>query len=145
VTDVTAPVIVVGIDGSDSSKSALSWAIAEARLRHAHIQLISTWEYPTAYGWTPPEIDVDLDAETRGMQADVLASIEHADLEITPIVLEGHPAPILVEASKSATLLVLGRSGHGAFTGMLLGSTSQYLATHSYCPLVIVREQGDRP
>ena len=51
----------------------------------------------------------------------------------------GHPAQALIEASKEADLLVVGRHGHGAFTGMLLGSVSIHCVTGAFCPVVVVR------
>jgi nucleotide-binding universal stress UspA family protein len=51
----------------------------------------------------------------------------------------GHPAQALIEASKEADLLVVGRHGRGAFTGMLLGSVSIHCVTGAFCPVVVVR------
>lgn len=49
--------IVVGVDGSEGSKAALKWAIAEARLNGATVEAINTWQSPIAagysYGWSP--------------------------------------------------------------------------------------------
>ncbi|MDN6201998.1 MAG: universal stress protein, partial [Micrococcaceae bacterium] len=65
--------------------------------------------------------------ETVGGDAGVIQRIEH-----------GPPAEVLVAASGSAQLLVLGTRGHGAFAGMLLGSVSQHCVAHSKCPFVVV-------
>ena len=54
--------------------------------------------------------------------------------------IEGHPAEVLVEASKDADLLVVGSRGHGGFIGMLLGSVSQHVLAHARCPVVVVRD-----
>jgi len=55
-----------------------------------------------------------------------------------------HPAQALIEASKEADLLVVGRHGHGAFTGMLLGSVSIHCVTGAHCPVVVIRgHEGD--
>jgi len=54
-------------------------------------------------------------------------------------VLEGHPAPLLIEASEGADLVVVGCRGYGGFAGMLLGSVSQHLTAHARCPVVVVR------
>lgn len=54
-------------------------------------------------------------------------------------ILEGHPAQVLIEATRDADLLVVGSHGHGAFAGMLLGSVSQHRVQHAHCPVVVVR------
>jgi len=54
-------------------------------------------------------------------------------------VIDGHPAPVLVEASKGAELLVVGSRGHGEFVGMLIGSVSEYCAAHALCPVLVHR------
>jgi nucleotide-binding universal stress UspA family protein len=51
----------------------------------------------------------------------------------------GHPAQVLIEASREADLLVVGSHGHGAFTGMVLGSVSIHCVTSAFCPVVVVR------
>ena len=38
--------IVVGVDGSDSSLSALDWALEEARLRTGQVHVVTAWHYP---------------------------------------------------------------------------------------------------
>jgi nucleotide-binding universal stress UspA family protein len=61
----------------------------------------------------------------------------------------GHPAQVLIDASKEADLIVVGASGHGAFTGMLVGSVSIHCVTGAFCPVTVVRgdeaaTEGDR-
>jgi nucleotide-binding universal stress UspA family protein len=58
-------------------------------------------------------------------------------------VVEGHPAPILVAASRGADLLVIGSRGHGEFVGMLLGSVGEHCSAASHCPVLIMREPLD--
>jgi nucleotide-binding universal stress UspA family protein len=56
------------------------------------------------------------------------------------IVVEyGHSAPVLISESEHADLLVVGSHGHGALTGMLLGSVSVHCVSHAACPVVVVR------
>ncbi len=61
-------------------------------------------------------------------------------VEIEKKVVEGEPAPALLEAARDASMLVVGSRGLGGFSGLLLGSVSQQCAHHATCALVIVRE-----
>jgi nucleotide-binding universal stress UspA family protein len=54
-------------------------------------------------------------------------------------VVQGRAAPLLVEASKGADLLVVGSRGHGEFVGMLVGSVSGYCVTNAHCPVLVHR------
>jgi nucleotide-binding universal stress UspA family protein len=144
----TPPTIVVGVDGSDSSKLALKWAARQAKLTGAQLNVVTTWEFPPTLGWAPPypsDFDPNADA-TKALRAtvdDVLGSDSGIPLQLT--VTEGHPAFVLTETAKGAELLVVGSRGHGAFAGMLLGSVSEYCASHATCPVVVVRDPDDKP
>lgn len=136
------PRIVVGVDGSTSSVSALEWALRQAELTGSSLEVVTTWEWPTNYGWAyplPPGYDPQVDAQK--MLDDTLASLRvtHPDVPVQTIVVEGHPAPVLVAASEGADLLVVGSRGHGEFAGMLIGSVSEHCATNAHCPVVVVR------
>jgi nucleotide-binding universal stress UspA family protein len=54
--------------------------------------------------------------------------------------VEGHPAPVLVEASRGAELLAIGSRGHGELAGVLLGSVSEHCVTHAHCPVLVLRD-----
>ncbi|MDE3202960.1 MAG: universal stress protein [Acidobacteriota bacterium] len=132
--------IVVGIDGSDVSKDALRWAAAQARLTGAHLHVVMAWEIPAlAYMATIPNVDWEKD--TQAILEQTLKEVLGAepDVEVTTEVAEGHPAPVLLDRSDQADLLVVGSRGHGAFTGMLIGSVSEHVVTHAHCPVVVVR------
>ena len=43
-------VIVVGVDGSEDSRDALRWALAEAELRGAAVRAVHAWSLPVAFG-----------------------------------------------------------------------------------------------
>lgn len=137
------PRIVVGVDGSDPSLRALDWAARQAELTGVALEVIMTWELPNTYGWSP-QIPNNWDP-----QADIVKSLDeiigrlrqtHPAVEPQARVIQGHPAPVLIEASRGAELLVVGSRGHGEFAGMLLGSVGEHCATHAHCPVVVVRE-----
>ncbi|MCL4423376.1 MAG: universal stress protein [Actinobacteria bacterium] len=136
--------IVVGIDGSEEASRALQWAIEEARLRSAVLEIVSTWYLP-GYGWgdvTPAPGDPGLQfaANARGMveEAASQARLALPGIEVVATALEGSPAAVLVELSKDAGLLVVGSRGRGGFKGLLMGSVSQECTAHAHCPIVIV-------
>ena len=139
--------IVVGVDGSDASKDALRWAARQAKVTGASLRAVMTWQVPVGTYAAPmalpggydfgPEAERTLDESIR----EVLG--EHPGVEVSAVVIEGHPAPKLLEAAADATLLVVGSRGHGAFTGMLLGSVSEHCVAHAPCPVVVVRHSPD--
>lgn len=134
--------IVVGVDGSQSSIDALRWAVGQARLTGAELTAVMSWEFPTsiAYAWGPVSDDTDWDGDTRkelektiteNLEADDAATVQRS-------VVRGHPARALLDASAGAELLVVGSRGHGGFSGLLLGSVSQYVIAHASCPVLVV-------
>jgi nucleotide-binding universal stress UspA family protein len=136
------PLVVVGVDGSDGSKEALRWAAGYARQTGGRLHVVGVWRDPYVYyGYAASVFDADLSAETDSMVrktiADVLGPESELPLEVE--VLEGAPAEMLVEAAKSADLLVVGSRGHGAFAGMLLGSVSSHCVHNAHGPVVVVR------
>jgi nucleotide-binding universal stress UspA family protein len=140
--------IVVGVDGSDSSIRALRWAANQAKVTGASLTVVTTWEFPPTFGWAPPypsDFDPDKDAR-KALQKNVDAVLgPDPEVPVQLDVVEGHPSSVLVEKAKDAELLVVGSRGHGAFAGMLLGSVSEYCAAHAPCPVVIVRNPDDAP
>jgi nucleotide-binding universal stress UspA family protein len=134
--------IVVGIDGSPASLQALEWAARQADLTDSRLEVVMTWQWPVSSGWGVPVPDnFDPDEDVRKALESSLDTVRarYPDLHIHPHVVGGHPAPILVEASKGADLLVVGSRGHGEFVGMLLGSVSEYCTTNAHCPVLVHR------
>ncbi len=134
--------IVVGVDGSQSSLDALSWAGRQAAMTSASLEVVTTWEWPSSYGWAVP-VPEDFDPE-RDVRQTLETTLEpvraaHPQVQVTARVVSGHPAPALVEASKGAELLVVGSRGHGEFVGMVIGSVSEYCAAHAFCPVLVHR------
>ncbi|MGD0312590.1 MAG: universal stress protein [Acidimicrobiales bacterium] len=137
--------IVVGIDASPPSIAALEWAAHQAELTGAKLEVLMMWEWPTSYGWSlpvPSEYDPEQDAAKALDEALEPVRNEHPGVTIQPVVLEGHPAPLLVKASHGADLLVVGSRGHGEFAGMLLGSVSEHCVANAHCPVLVLRDRS---
>ena|SRR5665213_134873 len=133
--------IVVGIDGSTASLAALDWAVRQAELTGSSLEIVAVWEWPNSFGWAiipdnfNPAVDTQIGFEP------ILTSLRaaHPELEVQLKVIEGHPAQVLVEESRGASLLVVGSRGHGTFVGMLIGSTSAHCTATAACPVVVIR------
>jgi nucleotide-binding universal stress UspA family protein len=132
-------VIVVGVDGSQGSRDALTWAAAQARLTGSVLRAVATWRWPNYITRIPP--GADLSGETEETLREMVTPMreEYPDLTITEHVVQGPPGPSLLTQSESATLLVVGSEGRAAFPGMLLGSVAEYCVRHGPCPVVVVR------
>ena len=135
--------IVVGVDGSEVARGALRWALAEARLRGAVVQIVHAWHNPyvAMTGFPVSENAIEsVEEGARRVLDDVAASAasEAQGVTIEPSLVSGPPATSLLDAAQGADLLVVGSRGHGGFTGLLLGSVSQQVVHHAPCPVVIV-------
>jgi nucleotide-binding universal stress UspA family protein len=135
--------IVVGVDGSASSKAALGWAIQQAKLTGAVVDAVIAWDYPGTYGY-PAAVgdDADYEALATEVVANAVAEVSGpaAPAEIRPKAVRGNAASVLLAASAGADLLVVGSRGHGGFVEALLGSVSQHAVHHATCPVVVIRD-----
>lgn len=153
--------IVVGIDASQGSTNALLWALGEARARKIPIHAILAWQYRPPWvdpglgsmfplGYQPQSgAPQDASAEAIAAVDDLLdAAIRRATasdpgaaadpVPMTRETVEGHPAQVLLESVGENDVLVVGSRGHGGFVGVMLGSISQHVVSHSLCPVVVV-------
>lgn len=135
--------IVVGVDGSPSSRAALAWAVGQAGRSGAVLEAVTAWQIPLAIRdpW-PPGLTTDFEELAKNAQAEALAGLPGpADqVEIRPRVIEGNAADVLLDAAAGAELLVVGSHGHGGFMRALLGSVGQHCVHHATCPVVVIRE-----
>lgn len=135
--------IVVGVDGSESSKAALAWAVRQAALTGAEVEAVTAWHIPGTYGYGYAMAEAIPDLEQVAVQildeAIAQAAVLAPDVRIRPVVIEDNAARALLDTSKGADLLVVGSRGHAGFTEALLGSVGQHCVHHAECPVVVIR------
>ncbi len=140
------PQVVVGVDGSAESIRALKWAASYARATGAKITAVLSCHDSAPVGAAP--VGVAAATVSDEIRATMQNALEQALVDalgtaatdnVQAKVAYGHPAPVLVEESQHADLLVVGHRGHGAFSGMMLGSVSIHCVTNAACPVVVVR------
>jgi len=134
--------IVVGVDGSDNSVSALRWAVAEARRRSARLEVVRAWRWTSPVGEglvaVPPDLPNQIEEAAAVELRRQLDQVDTDGVNVDPVVAYGDAPSVLVDIARDADLLVVGSRGRGGFTGLLLGSVSQQCAQHAPCPVVIV-------
>jgi nucleotide-binding universal stress UspA family protein len=132
--------IVVGVDGSEASLDALRWALQQAQLTESGVEAVTSWQFLRQYGaeFYGEELDWEQIASST-LEAALSKVVTGDEVEVQRRILQGHPAEVLVEASDGADLLVVGSRGHGGFVGMLLGSVSEHVIAHAFCPVLVVR------
>lgn len=150
-SDTRRPV-VVGVDGSLHGERALDWAAAEAELLGAPLTVLRAYPsgYPAARSGTPGEPTVQpSSAIAATAEHGCTAAVDHVRLGHPELSVRGHTvagdaADALVEASRSAALLVVGARGLGRVRGLLMGSVSGKVSAKAHCPVVVVREAPSR-
>jgi nucleotide-binding universal stress UspA family protein len=138
----TALGIVVGYDGSWSSRQALRWASQEASMRKSGLHLVYVWEPPPMVtSWAPADVKArEYDSEPLLDDAVAVARGLAPHVTVTSSAAEGAVAAELVRLSGNADTMVLGSHGHRRRLLTDLGSTAWQLAGHAACPVVVVRD-----
>ncbi|MFH8737646.1 universal stress protein [Streptomyces sp. NPDC017964] len=142
--------VVVGVDGSASSLAAVEAAAREARWRGAGLRLVHAFIWPAMHVPLGPSPLGPPEGGLRNMAERLLAEAEeHArtvapEVDVSSAVVTGEPLTVLEAQSRAAELVVVGSRGMGGFVGLMVGSTAVHLAAHGRCPVLVVREQGER-
>jgi nucleotide-binding universal stress UspA family protein len=146
--------VVVGVDGSVSSRTALVFAYGDAARRAAALCVVAAYS-PPEYTAIRLETSIGADlmdggeitAEMRKMaqqmvdevRAELVDELSPSMIDVT--VVAGLAARTLIDLSAEAELFVVGSHGHGGFASMLLGSVSLQCALHARCPVTIVHPE----
>lgn len=136
--------VVVGVDGSPSSKNALRWAIWHANQNEGRIVAVRAWDVPGLYAWDIPGPEQFAQQTSMALEETINEVTSQPTVPITNDVIQGQPVEALLNAAENANadLLVVGNRGHGGFAGALLGSVSQQVVHYARCPVVIMREKN---
>jgi len=130
--------IVVGVDGSEHSLWALDWAADEAERRRVPLQVLHV------NFWTDEALRLPAFAEQDQIDSEELrTAVDRAEKRHPGVNVVGRrcappAAEALVDASRTAELVVVGTRGLGLMENLTLGSVSHYVACHAHCPVVLV-------
>ncbi|MEU4833199.1 universal stress protein [Streptosporangium sp. NPDC023615] len=139
--------IVVGFDGSAHSEAALAYAFEEAARRGVALRAVHAWQMPVlgpgAAVHTPLVEDISATEERVASGTLVPWLDKYPRVEVERVVVCGHPAGALCDASATADLVVVGSRGLGGIGAAVLGSVGHGVLHHAHCPVAVVRAGGE--
>jgi nucleotide-binding universal stress UspA family protein len=136
--------VLVGYDGSASSRKALDWAVQEATRRHAPLKVLYADPLPLPLNSSEVQYSAETIDRLRLVDSDLLDEVirsvkeSEPDLEVEAVLSTLLPTEALVDHGDSAALVVVGRRGAGGLSGLVVGSKALQVATHGHCPTVVV-------
>jgi nucleotide-binding universal stress UspA family protein len=142
----TSRSVVVGVDGSSGSRSALLVAGVLATQLGNRLVLVHAADDPPTFPYGDTRRH-ELERHRAVRAGASLLERVGGDLQAETRVVLGDPSELLADIAEeeAAELLVVGARGHAGLAAALLGSVSQRLAVTAGCPVLIVPPgAGDR-
>ncbi|MDR0435642.1 MAG: universal stress protein [Propionibacteriaceae bacterium] len=137
--------VVIGLQDAPDSLAASEIAAAEALRRGVPLVAMYAWDIAPELGdfsamvrLDPEQTHRDLDAMLRELVAPLEEA--HPELIVERRVVQGSARVALVDASRNASLVVVGSRGLGGFAGLLLGSVSRSVTREALCPVIVARD-----
>ncbi|WP_285734577.1 universal stress protein [Nocardiopsis sp. ATB16-24] len=144
--------VVVGVDGSRSSRRALRFALRQALVVGAEVVVVNSWQVAPSTGSKGPNDDARaLHEETFDRQSEEVIAGLLADvvddrtelLEISAVRTQADPVDALLEAANEADMLVVGSRGRGGVRGLVMGSVSQGVLRGAPVPVAVLPPHSD--
>jgi len=140
------PAIVVGVDGSRAAVRAAVWAVDEAVSRDIPLRLIYAIE-PHGTGPADPQDEARRLASAELAIRYAVTAVESGDrpVKVEMDILQDRPISTLIDASRSAAMVVVGAVGLKLFDHSRIGSTAAALVASAHCPVAVVRGSDRAP
>lgn len=143
--DDSGEVVVGQLGGADDSASALRFAFETAAARGAVLRAVRAWSLPPLYAYSPGSMRLADEAgglvpfEEKALH-EVLAPWRerYPDVRVAEHVEIGSAGEVLLSASASASLLVVGRRAKRGAVGPRIGSVAHAALHHANCPVAVV-------
>ncbi|MFI6010114.1 universal stress protein [Streptomyces sp. NPDC051243] len=132
--------VVVGVDPAQSCEELLAFAFDSAILRAAPLRVMHTWQLP----YVPHALEAKARRDVQSGAERALDAVlgpwreKYPAVEVTKLVEEGRPAQHLLQATRDASLLAVGRRIRPARIGTHAGPVAHAVMHHVRCPVAIV-------
>jgi nucleotide-binding universal stress UspA family protein len=134
--------IVVGVDGSEGGRRALTWAMHEAASRGGTVQAVTAWSWDgidmPPHAATHPDQERERARQILSREIEAVPEVTRSGMSVASEVVDGRAADVLTAAARDADLLVLGSHGHSRVGHTVLGSVSEECVRKSTCPVVVL-------
>lgn len=141
--------VLVAVDGSPASRVAVDWAAREAALHRRPLSIVHVIQSPAVRMW--PEVPMPAEVVARAAEQGRVfldTAMETAKkatvgepIRMTTELITASVLPTLIDLSKDADMIVVGRRGLGAIGRRLLGSISSGLVHHARCPVAVIHDE----
>jgi nucleotide-binding universal stress UspA family protein len=147
---MSASRVVVGVDGSPLSMAAVAAAARVASRRGLPLHVLHAFavDLPMlGFGELSDGSDV-VSTHAKRLVAEGVARAHSVDpaLTVTTSIRDGYASQALVDAARTAALVVVGAMGHGVLSRASVGAVAMQVVTHARCPVLVVgRENTQSP
>lgn len=138
--------LLLAVDGSENSTLSIKFLKRTSAFSGANVEVVSVVSPEIPLGVPAIEFGAAFTKQARlnGQKAidQAVEMLAGSDFKTSGTLLEGHAAAMIVDHAQQikADLVVLGAQGHSLLSRMLLGSVSDYVATHVGCSVLVIRD-----
>lgn len=141
--------VVAAVDPFETDTPILRAAAAQAGIYSLPLRLVGiTATHILSPEWLPDEEHLGkmYDEAAKSCQSALEAlAADFPEVEVSWSVFDAPATEVLVSATYTADLMVIGSRGRGGFTSTILGSTSQGVLANAVCPVRVVRVARRQP
>lgn len=140
--------VVLAVDLADQSNESAKYLCRSPEAGSIEVSMVTVVN-PPEFGvhastelWYPEFIDHQREVVIE-KHREVAKLLEASGMKVDSYVLHGHIGDEIIQLAErsEANWIAVGATGHSAIGRLLLGSVSDYVATHAKCSVLVVRKQ----
>jgi len=140
---MSAPVLLLPVDGSEHAARATAYALKMAGLMHARVLLLHCHRpFPVKLGEPYFQKAIDrIMVDSNALLEPFRSTLSENGVEATDLIMEGPPADKICDVARveSCEMIIMGSRGRSDLKGLLLGSVAHRVLQQSPCPVLVVR------
>ncbi|MDX2760367.1 universal stress protein [Streptomyces sp. ME08-AFT2] len=135
--------VVLGLDTGQPDDTVIAFAFEEAARRGTALRVVHGWNLPPYFAYGLPA-DPELNAELGRQEAAALAGVlrpwrqKYPEIEVVEVSRCGSPANHVIDASRAASLVVIGRRTRRSPIGAHIGPVTHAVLHHATAPVAVV-------